>query len=41
MDEIKDLLASWENDGYNNPDGLKSACEAIKLLIAEVEKLQK
>jgi len=39
MNEIKDLLATWEKDIINQ-DGLQAAIEAIKLLVAEVEELQ-
>jgi hypothetical protein len=40
MDEIKLLLAKWEEENYINPEGLKSAHDAIKLLIARVETLE-
>jgi hypothetical protein len=40
MNEIKELLATWEMDEYNNQAGLKSACDAIKLLVAKVEELE-
>jgi hypothetical protein len=40
MDEIKELLTSWEEDGYINQGGLQSASEAIKLLVARVEELE-
>jgi hypothetical protein len=40
MNEIKELLTTWENDEYNNQDGLKSACEAMKALVAKVEELE-
>lgn len=40
MEEIKQLLAAWEEDGYINPEALAQACAAIKLLVAEVELLQ-
>lgn len=40
MDEIKQLLANWINDGVANPGALQSAYEAIILLVAKVEELE-
>ena len=40
MDEIKELLAEWENDSFINPNALKSAYNAIVLLVAKVEELE-
>jgi hypothetical protein len=40
MEEIKQLLTEWEENGYINPDSLAKACEAITLLVAKVETLQ-
>ncbi len=40
MEEIKQLLQSWEDGDYINPDALKSAHEAISLLIERVEQLE-
>jgi len=40
MDEIKELLESWSNDGYINPGALECAHDAIVLLVAKVEELE-
>ena len=40
MDEIKELLSAWANDGYLNPGALYSAHQAIVLLVARVEDLE-
>lgn len=40
MEEIKQLLTEWEEDGYINPESLAKACEAINLLVAKIEALQ-
>jgi hypothetical protein len=40
MDEIRNLLDEWKNDGLSNPGALKSACDAIELLVARVETLE-
>lgn len=40
MEEIKQLLVEWEEDGFINPDSLAKACEAINLLVLKVEALQ-
>jgi len=40
MNEIKELLESWKNDGFANPGALENAYEAILLLIQEVENLK-
>jgi hypothetical protein len=40
MDEIKNLLNQWKNDGLSNPGALKSACDAIELLVARIEILE-
>jgi len=40
MDEIKELLESWKQDGLINPDSLEKAYDAILLLVAKVEELE-
>ena len=40
MNEIKELLASWENDGLANIGALELAHQAILLLVARVEDLE-
>lgn len=40
MNEINELLASWESEGLINPEALKSAHDAIALLVAKVEALE-
>ena len=40
MDEIKNLLEAWKHGEFINYDALKSAYEAIELLIAHVETLE-
>jgi hypothetical protein len=40
MNEIKELLEQWREDGLTNADSLEKAYQAILLLIEEVEKLQ-
>lgn len=40
MDEIKELLNTWKEDGFVNPGALENAYEAIALLIAKVEELE-
>lgn len=40
MNEIKELLESWKEDGFSNPGALEKAYEAILLLIEEVENLK-
>lgn len=40
MDEIKNLLNSWEENGFINPEALKDAYDAIILLVAKVEELE-
>lgn len=40
MDEIKELLEQWKEDGLTNPDSLEKAHEAIVLLVAKVEQLE-
>lgn len=40
MNEIKQLLTAWEEDGYVNPDSLAKACDAINLLVLKVEAMQ-
>ena len=41
MNEIKELLRQWKEDGISNPDALEKAYQAILLLIEEVENLKK
>jgi hypothetical protein len=40
MDEIKELLEQWKEDGFANPDSLGKAYEAILLLVDKVEALE-
>lgn len=40
MNEIKELLEQWKEEGLVNPDALEKAYQAILLLIEEVEKLK-
>jgi hypothetical protein len=40
MDEIKELLEQWKQDGFPNPDSLEKAYEAISLLVNRVEQLE-
>lgn len=40
MNEIKELLEQWKEDGFTNPGSLEKAYEAMLLLIEEIEKLQ-
>jgi hypothetical protein len=40
MDEIKELLAAWDNDGCSNPGALQLAHAAIVKLVARVESLE-
>ena len=40
MNEIKELLEQWKQEGITNPDALEKAYQAILLLIEEVEKLK-
>lgn len=40
MEEIKQLLTEWQEDGYINPDSLAKACEALNMLVLKVEALQ-
>jgi len=40
MNEIKDLLDSWKQDGLVNPDALEKAYDAITLLVAKIEELE-
>jgi hypothetical protein len=40
MDEIKELLEQWKEDGLVNPDSLEKAYEAISLLVNRVEQLE-
>ena len=40
MNEIKELLEQWKEEGLVNPDSLEKAYQAILLLIEEVEKLK-
>jgi hypothetical protein len=40
MDEIKNLLDAWKQGEFINYDGLKSAYEAIELLVQKVETLE-
>jgi hypothetical protein len=40
MDDVKELLEQWKEDGFTNPDSLEKAYEAINLLVQKVETLQ-
>jgi len=40
MDEIKELLNKWKEEGFVNPDSLEKAHDAIVLLIAKIEELE-
>jgi outer membrane murein-binding lipoprotein Lpp len=40
MDEIKELLAAWVNDGCSNPGALLLAHAAIVKLVDRVETLE-
>lgn len=40
MDEIKNLLEQWKENGLVNPGSLESAHAAIVLLVAKVEELE-
>jgi hypothetical protein len=40
MDEIKELLEQWKEDGLVNPDSLEKAYDAITSLVAKVEELE-
>jgi hypothetical protein len=40
MDEIKELLEQWKEDGLTNPDSLEKAHKAIVSLVAKVEQLE-
>lgn len=40
MNEIKELLNSWKQDGLVNPDSLEKAYDAITALVAKVEELE-
>jgi len=41
MNEIKELLAKWQEASYVNPDGLEAAHNAIIMLIIKIEDLEK
>jgi hypothetical protein len=40
MDNIKELLEKWKEDGLVNPTSLEAAYGAIVLLVAKVEELE-
>jgi hypothetical protein len=40
MDEIKQLLETWKEDGYTNPDSLDKLYQAILILANKVEALE-
>lgn len=40
MNEIKELVEAWKEDGFVNPGALESAYNAIVLLVAKVEELE-
>ena len=40
MNEIKELIEQWKNDGITNPDSLEKLYQAILLLIDKVENLE-
>jgi len=41
MNEIKELIEQWKNEGISNPDALEKAYQAILLLIEEVESIKR
>jgi hypothetical protein len=40
MNEIKELVEQWKEDGITNPDALDKLYQAVILLIARVEDLE-
>jgi hypothetical protein len=40
MNEIKELVEQWKEDGITNPDSLDKLYQALILLIARVEDLE-
>jgi hypothetical protein len=40
MSEIKEFMDAWKNGEYINPDAIRSAYQAIELLVAKVEELE-
>ncbi len=40
MDEIKNLLDQWRQEGLVNPDALEKASNAILLLVNKIEELE-
>jgi hypothetical protein len=40
MNEIKELLEQWKEDGFPNPGALENAYNAVILLVAKVEELE-
>ncbi len=40
MNEIKELLEQWKEDGITNPDSLDKLYQALILLIDRVEDLE-
>jgi hypothetical protein len=40
MNEVKELLATWENDGFNNKGTLDLVYSALILMIDKVEALE-
>lgn len=40
MNEIKDLIDAWKEEGLVNPDSLDKLYQAILLLIQEVENIK-
>lgn len=40
MNEVRELLEQWKQDGLTNPDSLEKAHEAILLLVSRVEQLE-
>jgi len=40
MDEIKNLLDQWGQEGLVNPDALEKASDAILLLVNKIEELE-
>jgi hypothetical protein len=40
MNEIEELLKVWEDGNYINPDALKAAHAAIKLLVIKIQELE-
>ena len=40
MNEIKQLLEKWKEEGFVNPDSLEKAHDALVLLVSKIEELE-